>query len=588
MFLNKINKAFTVFRQFWGILSKKFKIQFVLIFFVILIGSLLETLGVSVLLPFINAILQPEKLMNHEYVKPILQFLNISDSKRFVIAVSLMVAVFYIIKNLYQILSQYWQSKFRANLQAYISETILTAYLYRPYSFFLDTNSSILLRNVINDADGIMTCVTSMFQIITTTFVILFMFIFLFLTDAMLAGGLCISAIVVLTGSIFTLGRPLRNSGESLRQTGAICYKTCTQAFQGIKEIIVGHKENFFSNEYKKAYDKKNSFDVKKCVLEYIPARLIEAVCLSVLVMLVAFIVVTERVVSDVMIANLGAFAVAAFKLLPAVSALSSNFNTFIVQYTALTSVYTNLEEAKHYFSKNGNEEISFNDNILIKDITFAYEKNPDKLILNKSNAEINKGDVIGIKGSSGSGKTTCVDILLGLLEPKNGQILIDNKKLSDANINSWRNKISYVPQTAYLIDDTIRANIAFGIPEKDIDDERVKNAIKEAMLDDYLNTLPEKEMTVVGERGVQMSGGQRQRLSIARALYTNPSIIIFDEATSALDEITEKEIMKSIDNLIGQKTLIIIAHRLSTLKKCNKIFEVKDGQINVSENITE
>lgn len=584
MILNKLKKAVYVFKQFWGILSRKFRVQFVFIFFIILIGSLLETLGVSVLLPLINAIIKPEKLMQNQYMKILIDLFHIQNTNSFVIMIAALVAVFYLFKNLYQILSQYLQSKFRVNLQEYISETILTAYLYRPYSFFLDTNSSVLMRNVINDANGIMTCVTSMFQIITTVFVITFMFIFLFITDAMLAGGLCLAALASLGGTVLLLGRPLRNAGESLRVTDAACYKTCTEAFQGIKEIIVGQKENFFSNEYKKAYDRKNGFDVKKCILEYVPSRVIEVVCLSALVMLVAFKVVTGRAVSDVMIANLGAFAVAAFKLLPAVSALSSNFNSFIVQYTALISVYTNLEESKHYFAKNGNEEISFDKQIKIENLAFAYSKNKDKKIFKDGNAQINKGDVIGIKGSSGAGKTTCVDILLGLLEPDSGKIIIDDKLLSDANINSWRKRISYVPQTAYLIDDTIRSNIAFGIPEKDIDDEKVKNAMKEAMLFDYVDSLPEKERTVVGERGVKMSGGQRQRLSIARALYTNPSLIIFDEATSALDETTEKEIMESIDNLIGQKTLIIIAHRLSTLDKCNKIFEVKDGGIIVTE----
>ena len=189
----------------------------------------------------------------------------------------------------------------------------------------------------------------------------------------------------------------------------------------------------------------------------------------------------------------------------------------------------------------------------------------------------------MGIKGPSGSGKTTFVDLLLGLLNPTEGNITIDNNELNHENILSWRRNISYVPQSAYLTDDSIRANIAFGIPESEIDNVKIQKAIKESMLDEYVNSLPNKEYTIVGERGVQMSGGQRQRLSIARALYTNPSIIIFDEATSALDETTEKEIMESIDNLIGQKTLIIIAHRLSTLKKCNIILEVKDGDVIVS-----
>lgn len=584
MILNKIKKATSVFKQFWKLLSQKFRVQFCLMFFAILVGSLLETLGVSVLLPLIQAILTPEKLMANKYVVPLVKFFNIQSSSAFVLAVSVFVVIFYIIKNLYQILNNYWQNKFRTNLLAYITETMMSSYMHRPYSFFIDNNSSILMRNVINDTGGVTTCVTSLFQIITTFFVIIFMFAFLFVTDAFLATGLCVSAVLVLGCSVIILGKPLRNFGEKLRITDGACYKNCQQAFQGIKEIIVSKKEDYFANEYKKSYDEKNSADVKKCVLEYIPNRMIEAVCLSVLVLLISYNVVSGRVLSEVMIANLGAFAVAAFKLLPSVSALSSNFNTYIVQYTAVQAVLTNLEEARHYIVKYGREPVTFEKSLQTKNLCFSYPKNPDKKILDNVDTEIKNGDVVGIKGSSGSGKTTYVDIILGLLEPVSGEILIDGKKLTDANVNAWREKISYVPQTAYLIDDTIRANIAFGVPEKEIDDERITIAMKEAMLYDYVSGLPEKEKTVVGERGVQMSGGQRQRLSIARALYNNPDIIIFDEATSALDEITEKEIMESIDNLIGQKTLMIIAHRLSTLKKCNKIFEVADGKINISE----
>lgn len=524
--------------------------------------------------------------MNQKYVKVLVDFFNIQSTGTFVLAVSLFVVGFYIFKNLYQILNNYWQNKFRTNLLAYITDTMMSSYMHRPYSFFIDNNSSILMRNVINDTGGVTTCITSLFQIITTVFVIAFMFVFLFVTDAFLASGLCVSAFLVLGCSIIVLGKPLRNFGEKLRITDGDCYKHCQQAFQGIKEIIVNKKENYFAQEYKRSYDEKNRADVKKSVLEYIPNRLIEAICLSVLVMLIAFNVISGRVHSEVMIANLGAFAVAAFKLLPSVSALSSNFNLYLVQYTAVQAVLTNLIEAKQFIAKNGHEKISFENNLQTKNLSFSYPNNPDKKILDSVNTEIKKGDVVGIKGSSGSGKTTYVDLILGLLEPTAGDILIDGVKLSDANVNSWRDKISYVPQTAYLIDDSIKANIAFGIPEKEIDDERVKIAMKEAMLFDYVESLPEKENTVVGERGVQMSGGQRQRLSIARALYTNPSIIIFDEATSALDEVTEKEIMESIDNLIGQKTLIIIAHRLSTLKKCNKIFEVGDGKITVTDNL--
>lgn len=586
MIFNKFAKAFAIIKQFLGILSKKFKIRFVLNFIAILIASLLETFSISLLLPFVQAILNPEKLMQNKYVKILVDLFNIKSTNSFILAISLFVIGFFILKNCYQILCRYWQNKFRADLQVNVSERILTSYMNRPYSFFVDHNSSELLRNVISDAGSLTYSVESLFTIFTTLFIVTFMSIFLVITDAAIAIGLVGSATFVLIGPVFFIGKPLRKMGEKYRVTDADCYKWCNQAFQGIKEIIVTKKERYFTDQYTNTYKKKNKIDVKRTVIEYIPSRLIEGVCISALILIVCMSIINGNAVSDIMISKLAVFAMAAFRLMPTVSSLSNNINSLIHQSVALEAVYHNIEDSNVYVYRKGNDKIDFNKEISINDLTFAYPQNKSKLILNNASATIKMGDAIGIKGSSGAGKTTCVDLILGLLEPTAGDILIDGVKLSDANVNSWRDKISYVPQTAYLIDDSIKANIAFGIPEKEIDDERVKIAMKEAMLFDYVESLPEKENTVVGERGVQMSGGQRQRLSIARALYTNPSIIIFDEATSALDEVTEKEIMESIDNLIGQKTLIIIAHRLSTLKKCNKIFEVGDGKITVTDNL--
>ena len=583
MILNKLKKAVSVFKQFWGILTKKYRIYFILIFFAIFIASLLETLGISVLLPFIQAVLNPEQLMQNKYIISITRFFNITEKNQFIIFITTFVVLFYVLKNTYQFWCNYIKNKYRTSLHGFISETIMESYLHRPYDFFIKTNSSILVRNVISDSNSITLCVGCMFSILTTLLIIIFMSVFLFITDPILASGLCLSAIVVLIGPVLLLGKKLRNEGADIRTADAECYKYSMPGFNGIKEIIVSHKEDYFSDAYHKAFKNKARHDLKKCVIEIIPSRLIEVVCLSALIIIVTVNVITGRVVSEVMVAKLGAFAIAAFKLLPSVSSLSTDLNQFIVQAAALNSVYEILNDNDKYINNDGNKEIKFTKNIKFNNLSFFYEGNKDKLILNKVSTEIIKGDVVGIKGPSGSGKTTFVDLLLGLLNPTEGNITIDNNELNHENILSWRRNISYVPQSAYLTDDSIRANIAFGIPESEIDNVKIQKAIKESMLDEYVNSLPNKEYTIVGERGVQMSGGQRQRLSIARALYTNPSIIIFDEATSALDETTEKEIMESIDNLIGQKTLIIIAHRLSTLKKCNIILEVKDGDVIVS-----
>ena len=576
--LDKIKKGIGIFSLFWQVLTKKQRILFFAIFFSILIGAALETLGVSILIPFVQAILTPKELMQNENVKNMLELIGTHDELVFVVFVTVAVIVFYFIKNIYHVLTAYWQQKYRCEVQKYVSVSVLTSYLHYPYSFFIKTNSSELLRNVISDADGLMNCINSIFSILTQSFIVLLITIFLFITDPFIASCLVVSIIFVLFVPIVILSRPIRKTGIKLRENGVACIKNALQSLNGIKEIIMYGKQDFFSAEYEASYKKKADNDIRSCVYTSLPGRLIETICISALALSLC-IKRTGGSLDVAMVAQLSAFAMAAFKLLPSVSTISQSFNALILSYPVLTSVHNNIRNNKKrlLLTNSSKETVNFSKQIKFENVAFHYENN-EKIIFSNVNISINKGDVVGIVGPSGAGKTTFVDVLLGLLKNTEGKIFVDDVILDDDNIVNWRSKIAYVPQTAYLMDDTILANVAFG--QKNIDEKLVNDVLKEAMLQDYITSLPLGVNTVVGERGVAMSGGQRQRLSIARALYTKPEIIVFDEATSALDEKTEKEIMESIDSLIGKKTLVLIAHRTSTLRECNRLLEINNGTI--------
>lgn len=588
MLLNKIKKGFQIFSLTWHIFNKKQKAGFIFIFIAILFGALLETIGVSALIPFVQSILSPDKLMSNKYISFFCDKFHITTSSTLIVFVSSAVVIFYILKNIYAIICNYWQQKYRTSVQLYVSVSMLKKYMKRPYSFFIKTNSSVLLRDIIDDANGMMTILCNIFIIMTDAFVALLITIFLFITDPFIALWLSLAVLIVLFVPTLLLGSSIRKAGNKLRDDDVIARKNAFQSINGIKEILVSNKQAYFSDVYEKSYTRKTKSDIKSSTLSFIPGRLIEAICISALIITVVVKVVSGDV-SELLVANLSAFAIAAFKLLPSVSRISSGFNALLTAYPIIVSVNTNVNTkyTDNLIDKSSTNDITFNNSIDFKNVAFHYEST-DKNVFENVNLSIKKGDVIGIVGPSGAGKTTFVDVLLGLLTQTSGEIFVDDNKLCASNIDSWRSIISYVPQTAYLLDDSIKMNVAFGVDEKEINEKAVEKAIHDAMLDEYVASLENKELSVVGERGISMSGGQRQRLSIARALYPNPEIIVFDEATSALDEITEKEIMSSIDNLIGTKTLIIIAHRLSTLKKCNKIFEVKDGKVIQKNSIDE
>ena len=557
----------------------------IVVMFMIVLGSFMELLGVSAILPFIEAILTPEQLMESWYGKAISNIFGVQDTNTITIVIGICIIAVYIIKNSYLYISIMLQTIYRSKIQKYLSTKMLKAYMQRPYEYFININTSEVIRGIGVDITGVYNLMDNLFRFTGEFLTALLIGIFIIFTDTFMA--LCI---IVIAGGCFGLiiiGLKDKTSylGEQKRVTDTARGNCAYQAIMGFKEIKVTQTTDYFIEAYDEAYEKQRVAEVNNEFITNIPEKLIEAMCVAVLL---GIICLKIAIGSDMttFIPKLAVFALAAFRLLPSVSRMTRYMNGVIFNNAFLQSAYQNLSEIDLYNEKQNvnnvkmiedNESISFEKEVEIKNITWNYQGNERKILSNLS-LNIKKGESIGLIGASGAGKTTLADIILGLLQPKEGSILMDGMDIFTYP-KQWSKVISYVPQNIFLSDDTIRNNVAFGYPESLINDEDVWSALREAQLEEYVRSLPERLNTQVGERGIKFSGGQRQRIAIARALYKKPEIIVLDEATSALDNETEKAVMESIDALQGHKTLIIVAHRLTTIKNCDKIYEIACGK---------
>lgn len=372
-------------------------------------------------------------------------------------------------------------------------------------------------------------------------------------------------------------------AGEDSRKHHANANQKLLQAFQGIKEVLVLKREDFFVRAYDKDMSAQLRADIIRVVCSEIPTYIIEGSCITVIFAIICIRVVSSGV-SDALLPVLASFVVAAFRILPTIGKMTSEYSAINYYYAGLNSVYRNFTEVCNNSEQAvllgdmpvEEEKLSFENSIELKNIVFSYDAS-QKNIIDHLNLTIKKGEAIAFVGPSGSGKTTLSDIILGLLKTQNGEISVDEKNILDSPFG-WSKMVGYVSQTMYLVDDTIRVNVAFGVDEDDIDDERVWECLHRAQIDDYVMKMKHGIYTTVGDRGLRISGGQRQRIAIARALYHNPQILVLDEATSALDNDTENAVMESIEALQGEITMIIVAHRLSTVRNCDRIYEINNG----------
>lgn len=571
-------------KKVYSIFNRKQKIKILGLGIMILIGAILETLGVSMILPLVSAILNLEELAKNEYVILVCQMFSIDNMDNFVILLLFSVVAIFVIKNAYLMLQTYAQAKFVNTEQAKTVSYMLEEYLNRPYEFYLNADIPTVFRTIDGDVPKVFNVLLEYIKLATEAVVAVCLCVVILMVDFKMT--LLMTVILFgMTAVIIKVIKPtLRKMGGRTQALQSQMGKWRLQSIYGIKDVKVLNKEYYFVDNFKKYADENAELMSKYAVFNNMPRLLIETMCIAGILIYIALCLITGQDVES-LIPQLSTFAVAAVRLMPSVSRMNTYMTNITFFEPAVTYVYENVDFTDYkkygrYIAKKKEDApaISVKDSIKLEDISFKYP-NTDKLILDKINMEIPIGKSVGIMGPSGSGKTTVVDVLLGLLQFENGKISCGGVDVFE-NYPSWLSQIGYIPQTIFLTDEAIRENVAFGVAPDEIDDERVWEVLEEAQLTEYVKGLPDGIYTSTGDRGVRMSGGQRQRLGIARALYHNPEILVFDEATSALDTDTETAIMEAIDHFHGLKTLIIIAHRLRTLENCDIILKVDQGRV--------
>jgi len=584
--LKKLNKIF----------DRKEKRSFLLLSILMIVSALLETLGIGLILPFFNLVNNPGIIFTQKYLLFIYNILHLNNTASFIIIAAFSLIMVYVVKNLYLFTYQFIQARLVYHHQIKLSSRLLACYLKKNYSFHLQKNSAELLRNVNLETDimfgkVILPLLNSLAEVLVIISVVVFLFIISpYIT---LISFTLITAVVFLFFSFFR--KKVKKAGMRLQHNRLQMIKWVNQGFGAIKQVKVSGTEEFFITEYtkeSKSYAKSLRFNQ---LLGQAPRLLVETVIVcGILLVIILFLFQGKNIQSIMPI--MAIFTVAAFRMIASMNRVSGIFTTLRFHTPSIDVIYNGffMEDDSvqgEVFAQMSVEKSAARANgkplqhsIQLQGISFKYPMT-EKFVVKDVSLSIPIGKSVAFIGESGAGKTTLLDIILGLLKPTTGQVLVDGRDIQE-NMPFWQGKVGYIPQNIYLLDDSIKRNIAFGIKENLIDEERVWRALELAQLKDFVLQLPDGLTTSVGESGVRLSGGQRQRIGIARALYGNPEVLVLDEATSSLDTKTEKEIVKSIDRLRGNKTLIIITHRLSTIENCDTVYEFDHGRfISIKDN---
>lgn len=564
------------------LLSKSQRTKLIILTVLLFFGMILEIMGLGVLVPVLSMILDSDFIYNNEYTKNLIELLGDISHEKFIYLFLGFTILLYSIKTIYLMFLTYKQNNFLSFLTASITYKLFKGYLEQPYTYHINNNAARFIKNL-------------------QTEVIYFNSFCLSLINIIIEGSLAIAVIgtliyiepvgAILLGLFFGLlsylffqftKRKLSYWGEKREFYDNKLSKTSIEGLNGIKDLMVLNREQFYKSSFNRTNLLKAKIIANNNTVSQLPRFYLEMISVVGLISFITVMLLLDHNVTDLM-TTLGVFVAATFRLTPSLNRIIASLQSIKYYKSSIQTIYDDVVSFNNENEPYTNEILPFKDKISFKDFSFKYSED-SQYVLKNINLNIKKGDVVGFIGESGSGKSSLIDCLIGLLPATEGEIHVDGKNIKNNGV-AWRNNIGYVSQQIYLIDDNIIKNVAFGIKEEDINHEKVIDALKSAQILSFINKLPNGLNTIVGENGVQLSGGQRQRIGIARALYHNPQILILDEATASLDVETENKVMASVNLLKREKTIIKIAHRISTLDDCDIIYKVTNKNIEIYHN---
>ena len=579
----------TNLRKFLELLSSVEKKKLIILMIMILIMALVDMLGVASIMPFMAVLANPELIETNKILAKMYVYSKSADKESFFFILGLIVFFILVFSLFFKGMTTYFQIRFAMMCEYTIGKRFIEGYIHQPYVWFLNRHSAELGKNILSEVQTVILNVVMPFiTIFSQGAVVIAIFVLLLFIDTLLSLSVCFFLGLFYFGIYKIMSRKLSAIGQSRLDANEGRFTSVIETFAASKEIKIGNHEDVCIKRFSKPAKIYAKQQITAEVISTLPRFMFEAIAFGGLMLVILYLMSNKGNFSNsIPIVTLYAFA--GYRLMPALQFIYRAVSQIRFAEASLNFLYNDLIKLKKLNSSSKNFNIiKFENDIQLKNIIFKYP-NSDNLVLKKLSLKILAKNAVALVGKTGSGKTTIVDLIMGILNPLNGTLEVDGNIIDSNNCKSWQKIIGYVPQQIYLANDTIEANIAFGIDVDKINSLEIERSAKIANLHEFVtNQLPEGYKTFVGERGVRLSGGQRQRIGIARALYHNPKVLIMDEATSALDGLTEKAIMQTINVLRNDITIIIIAHRLSTVRECDQIYLVDDGKIIAQGNFLE